>query len=127
MSSGAPTGQPLTAAEVDEIARRFRQRFGKEPEGIVLVGSHAEGTATPDSDVDLVIETDLPLSKFNGAGFEFFKEINPGKVPPAVIGIGIGPGEALIGLDPGEIPKPGLLDTFFLPPGNVRPPSVRLR
>ncbi len=84
--------QPLTPAQVDEIVRRFKQRFGKEPTGIVLIGSHTEGTATPDSDVDLVIETDLPLSKFNGDGFEFFKDINPGKVPPGVTGIGIGPG-----------------------------------
>jgi hypothetical protein len=127
MASGALPGHPLTTAQVDEIVRRFKQRFGKEPEGIVLVGSYAEGTATADSDVDLVIETDLPLSKFNGPGFEFFKEINPGKVPPGVTGIGTGPGEALIGLDPGEIPRPGLLDTFFRLPGNAWPPAMRLR
>jgi hypothetical protein len=118
---------PLTSQQLDELVRKFKARFGKEPDAIHLVGSHAEGTATPASDIDLVIETDLPLTKFGGPGFEFFKEMNPGKVPPGVVGIGIGPGLTTIGTDPGEIPKLGLLDLFFRLPGNVRPPSVRLR
>jgi hypothetical protein len=107
---------------------KFKQRFGKEPDGIHVVGSHADGTATTESDIDLVIETNLPLSKFQGPGFEFFKDINPGKVPPGISGIGTGPGEALIGgTGPGSIPKAGLIDPFFRLPGNVRPPSIKVK
>lgn len=36
-------------AYADEIARRFR------PEKIILFGSHARGTSTEDSDVDLMV------------------------------------------------------------------------
>jgi hypothetical protein len=122
-----PGGCPLTPQQVDEIGLKFKQQFGKEPEGIFLVGSHAEGTATSASDIDIVIETDLSLTKFSGPGFDFFKAINPGKVSPGIAGIGTGPGRALIGPDPGDIPKPGLIDLFFRPAGNVWPPSLRLK
>jgi hypothetical protein len=118
---------PLTPQQVEDIAQTFNNKFGKEPQGIYLVGSYAEGTATQSSDIDIVIETDLPLSKFSGPGFEFLRAINPGKVPPGISGIGVGSGQALIGYDPGDIQKAGLLDPFFRSPGNVRPPSVRLR
>jgi predicted nucleotidyltransferase len=73
---------PLTPEQVDGIVAKFKQRFGQEPDGIHLVGSHAEGRATIASDIDIVIETNLPLTKFHGPGFDFFKDINPGKVPP---------------------------------------------
>jgi hypothetical protein len=121
-----PNG-PLTQQQIDEIVRTFEDMFGKEPGGIYLVGSHAEGTETSQSDIDLVIETDIPLTKFTGPGFEFLRAINPGKVPAGVAGIGPGPGEAFIGTGPGDIPKPGLLDPFFRAPGNVYPPAVKLR
>jgi predicted nucleotidyltransferase len=38
---------------VRELARRFG------PERIILFGSHADGTATPDSDVDLLVIMDF--------------------------------------------------------------------
>jgi hypothetical protein len=118
---------PLTPEQVEEIAARFRGRFGKDPVSIYLVGSHADGTATGDSDIDLVLETDLDLSKFDGPGFEFFREINPGRVPVTATGIGVGPGQVLIGSGPGDVLKSGLVDVFFRVPGNVWPPAVKLR
>src|SRR5437879_3795839 len=91
----------LSQQQVDEIAARFKARFGVEPEAIYLVGSHAEGRATPLSDVDIVLETNIPgLNKFTGPGFEFFKDINPGRVPSGVTGIG-GPGQPCISNLPG--------------------------
>jgi len=39
--------------EIRRIARRIVQTF--DPERVVLFGSHAEGTATADSDVDLLV------------------------------------------------------------------------
>jgi hypothetical protein len=118
---------PLTPQQVEDIAQAFKNKFGKEPQGIYLVGSHAEETAAPSSDIDIVIETDFLLSKFSGPGFEFLRAINPGKVPPGISGIGVGSGQALIGYNPGDIQKAGLIDPFFRRPGNVRPPSVKLR
>jgi hypothetical protein len=118
---------PLSPQQIEDIARLFQQMFGKEPDAIYLVGSHAAGTATPQSDIDLVLETDLPLTKFTGPGFDFLKAINPGKVPAGITGIGPGPGQAFIGTAPNDIPKAGLLDPFFRTPGNVFPPVVKLR
>src|SRR5438094_282317 len=119
---------PLSPEQVSQIIAKFKQRFGLEPDGIHVVESHAEGKATTGSDIDIVIETSLPLTKFHGPGFEFFKDINPGKVPPGVIGIGPGPSEAFIGgAGPSTIPKAGLLDPFFRPPVNIRPPSLQVK
>ena len=39
--------------DIRELARGIAQEF--RPERIVLFGSYAEGTATPDSDVDLLV------------------------------------------------------------------------
>lgn len=115
----------LTDPILDTIANEFLRIFGAPPKGIHLVGSQAEGAATANSDIDIFLETDLPLgalTKFTSEGFEFLKAINPGKVPDDVTGIGPGPTEAMIG---GRIPKAGLLDPFF---GTApHPPSVRLR
>ncbi len=38
---------------IEEMARRIVERF--HPERIILFGSHARGTAGPDSDVDLLV------------------------------------------------------------------------
>ena len=38
---------------IQEMARRIVEKF--HPEKIILFGSHARGTATPDSDVDLLV------------------------------------------------------------------------
>ena len=39
--------------KIQEMVRRIVERF--EPEKIILFGSHARGTATADSDVDLLV------------------------------------------------------------------------
>ncbi|MGH8246700.1 MAG: nucleotidyltransferase domain-containing protein [Gammaproteobacteria bacterium] len=45
---------PLQIQQViQEMARRIVERF--HPEKIILFGSHARGTAGPDSDVDLLV------------------------------------------------------------------------
>jgi len=38
---------------VSEVVRRLAERF--RPERIILFGSHARGTGTPDSDIDLLV------------------------------------------------------------------------
>ena len=115
----------LTEPELDRIEEEFERVFGEKPKAVHLIGSQAAGTLTADSDIDIYLETDLPLgplTKFTRAGFEFFRAINPGKVPDDVTGIGPGPTEALIG---GRIPKSGLIDPFFGPaPAS---PSRKLR
>ena len=42
-----------TQAKIQEMARRIVDQF--HPEKIILFGSHARGTAGPDSDVDLLV------------------------------------------------------------------------
>jgi hypothetical protein len=127
----------LAEAEVDAtaLAARFEEEFGKKPEAIFLVGSRAEkalGDATIDvskSDIDVFIQTDIAdLSKFEGQGFKFFKELNPGKVPPGTTGVGFGPGRVPIGSGPGTIPKADLIDPFFGPKGGLIPgnPAVQV-
>jgi len=49
------------AAQVREMVRRIVERFG--PEQIILFGSHARGTAGPDSDVDLLVVLRDPGSR----------------------------------------------------------------
>lgn len=39
--------------QIDRMVRRIVRLF--RPERIILLGSHARGTATPDSDVDLLV------------------------------------------------------------------------
>jgi RHS repeat-associated protein len=111
---------PLSREQLDHIAGTFKEHFGQEPDAIHLVGSHAEGAATPKSDIDLVLETEIPnLDKKSGPGFEFFKAINPGKVPDGVTGIGPNQGQAFIGSGPGQIPKAGTIDPFFKPASEI--------
>ena len=105
----------LTEPELDRIEAEFERVFGEKPKAVYLIGSQADGTATTDSEIDIYLETNLPLgplTKFTPEGFEFFLAINPGQVPNDVTRIGPGPTEALIG---GRIPKPGLIDPFFGP------------
>lgn len=42
-----------TVDRIEEMVRRIVERF--QPEMIILFGSHARGTAGPDSDVDLLV------------------------------------------------------------------------
>jgi predicted nucleotidyltransferase len=50
----------LTMAQIEELTERIEREL--DPERIVLFGSYAQGEATEDSDVDLLVvaETDLP-------------------------------------------------------------------
>jgi predicted nucleotidyltransferase len=50
-----------TQDKIDEIVRRVVKQF--HPEKIILFGSHAKGTAGPDSDVDLLIIMPVSGSK----------------------------------------------------------------
>ena len=47
--------------KIDEIVRRVVNQF--HPERIILFGSHAKGTAGPDSDVDLLVIMPVSGSK----------------------------------------------------------------
>jgi len=48
-------------AAIAEMVRRLVERF--HPQRIILFGSHARGTAGPDSDVDLLVVTEVSGSK----------------------------------------------------------------
>jgi predicted nucleotidyltransferase len=52
VNRNTPAGAPFRT-EIEEIVRRIVERF--DPERIILFGSHARGTAGPDSDVDLLV------------------------------------------------------------------------
>jgi hypothetical protein len=117
---------PLTPEQTALIVSEFRKRFHQDLRGIHVGGSHATGAAGPSSDIDVLIETDVTVPRFSTDWFDFLKAINPGRVPPGVTGVGTGPGEALIGNDPGDIPKVGLLDPYFKQPGTITPPTIKV-
>lgn len=56
----AQTEEAVRAA-ISEMVRRIAERF--EPECVILFGSHARGTAGPDSDVDLLVVASAATSK----------------------------------------------------------------
>ncbi|HUT56258.1 MAG TPA: nucleotidyltransferase domain-containing protein [Phycisphaerae bacterium] len=43
----------VTMAQIEEVSRRIAGNF--DPIKVILFGSHADGTATEDSDVDLLV------------------------------------------------------------------------
>ena len=45
--------ESIVQKKIEEMVRRIVERF--HPEKIILFGSHARGTAGPDSDVDLLV------------------------------------------------------------------------
>lgn len=47
--------------KIEEMIRRIAERF--QPERIILFGSHARGTAGPDSDVDLLVVMEVSGGK----------------------------------------------------------------
>jgi predicted nucleotidyltransferase len=53
-----PIGSPTWETIIEEMVRRIVQGF--QPDRVILFGSHARGTATRDSDVDLLVV--LPVS-----------------------------------------------------------------
>jgi predicted nucleotidyltransferase len=52
----------MTKARVERFLNEFSQWASEQShiQGVALVGSHARGTATETSDVDLVVPTDQP-------------------------------------------------------------------
>lgn len=130
VAQAAQTAEPIIPIKpetVQMIVKTFQAKFGQPPEAIHLIGSYAENEAEATSDIDIVIESTVAnLTKHEGAGFEFFKAINPGKVADWITGIGPKLGQAFIGNEPGSIPKAGLLDPFFRDPGDVEPPFITL-
>jgi hypothetical protein len=124
-SSPQPSS-PLTPKQLALVLMEFRNRFGIDPISIQIGGSYSQGTATAGSDVDLLIETNLSIPRFSMEWFDFLKSINPGVVPANIIGVGTGIGEALIGNDPNDIPKSGLLDPFFKQPGTITAPTIKV-
>ena len=55
------TSAPNTHDKINEIVHRIVRQF--DPEKIILFGSHARGTAGPDSDVDLLVVMQVLTSK----------------------------------------------------------------
>ncbi|MBU4173299.1 MAG: nucleotidyltransferase domain-containing protein [Actinobacteria bacterium] len=55
-------GSTITAQEkIEEMVRRIVGQF--DPESIILFGSHARGTAGPDSDADLLVVMNVKGSR----------------------------------------------------------------
>ena len=52
---------PLNEESLTEVSRRIIDGFA--PERVILFGSYAEGRATSDSDLDLLVVTARPLSR----------------------------------------------------------------
>ncbi len=62
MTDAAPVAfRPMT----DELLREITERIvnALAPERVILFGSYAEGRATADSDLDLLVVTERPLSR----------------------------------------------------------------
>ncbi len=58
----------VTIGQIEDIGLRIGREF--HPQRVVLFGSHASGTATSDSDVDLLV-----VMRFEGSGFRKSLEI----------------------------------------------------
>ena len=54
-------GEEMVADKIDAMVQRLVERF--DPDKIILFGSHARGTARPDSDVDLLVVMPVTGSK----------------------------------------------------------------
>lgn len=71
----------VSKADIRDIVRRITERF--DPERIVLFGSHAYGTPTPDSDLDLLV-----ILEFSGPAYMTaarIREALPMTIPMDVI------------------------------------------
>lgn len=105
------------------VARQFAEHFQEYPVCIKLIGSLANGTGHANSDIDLLIETARPgLSKFEGAGFAFFKRINGDRCPEHLTDLRA----TLIGTRVGDLAKAGLIDVYYRAPRRTRPPCLTL-
>ncbi len=58
---GREMNQPITSEVIERMVRRLVERF--DPDQVILFGSHARGTAGPDSDVDLLVIMPVSGSK----------------------------------------------------------------
>ena len=58
---GMMRGEEMVADKIDAMVQRLVERF--DPDKIILFGSHARGTARPDSDVDLLVVMPVTGSK----------------------------------------------------------------
>lgn len=56
-----PQREPAVPSPIPEMVRIIVERF--DPEQVILFGSHARGTPSPDSDVDLLVVMPVPGSK----------------------------------------------------------------
>jgi predicted nucleotidyltransferase len=61
--------------QIEEVARRVIERF--RPLRVILFGSHADGTATEDSDVDLLV-----IMPFEGDSLRKSAEVRLAAHPP---------------------------------------------
>jgi predicted nucleotidyltransferase len=48
-----------TRRDITDVVAQIAERF--RPQQVILFGSYAYGTPTPDSDVDLLVVTETPL------------------------------------------------------------------
>jgi predicted nucleotidyltransferase len=76
------TRTDTTSKRIDAMVRRIAKRF--RPEKIILFGSHARGTAGPDSDVDLLIVIPVEGSKRDKA-IEIGVALHDIRVPKDII------------------------------------------
>ncbi len=71
-----------TQEKIREMVRRIVERF--DPEKIILFGSHARGTAGPDSDVDLLVVMHVQGSK-REKGVEIGVALHDIRIPKDII------------------------------------------
>jgi predicted nucleotidyltransferase len=64
-----PQSKAISSGLIDKMTQRIVETVG--PERIILFGSHAEGTAGPDSDVDLLIVEREPFGPSRSRRKEF--------------------------------------------------------
>lgn len=71
-----------TQGKIQEMVRRIVERF--DPEKVILFGSHARGTAGPDSDVDLLVVMRVQGSK-REKGVEIGVALHDIRIPKDII------------------------------------------
>jgi predicted nucleotidyltransferase len=76
------SAEPNTAQAISRIVARIVRNFN--PEQVILFGSHARGTATHDSDVDLLVVMDIEGSARRKA-IEIGVAVHDVRVPKDII------------------------------------------
>ena len=92
-----PSSRATVARTIQEMVSRIVAQF--QPEKVVLFGSHARGTAGPDSDVDLLVV--MPVT---GSRSEAIIEIRT-----ALHGMGVGKDVVVVTPDEFEHDLPGTI------------------